>query len=215
MGPKYIPGLEIDYHENITIENFKTLHKDFTKSKLLSCGNWVLLSSNIEKYINTTGTISNNPESLTFSHWNPIKPFVPQKIILPKNPFHYKAVVEAVRKACNSDLLLSFSINENNEPVMGGASEAHLQVSIADMKDYYLSKDIEIYVKDIDFPMRETVKVLSGESMVKTVNGENKFKFRAEPLTEELINVMRKGLYKENSTRRSNYLVHYQGIYNC
>jgi len=117
----------------------------------------------------------------------------------PKHPKDLPKMVETLRKISIEDPNLVVKINEESgETLMSGMGVLHLEIAATLVQqaglDIVTSKPLINY--------REAVRTTAGPVMSKSPNRHNKMFIKAEPLTQEVIELIRTGKINENMDKK-------------
>ncbi|MGN6623870.1 MAG: EF-Tu/IF-2/RF-3 family GTPase, partial [Candidatus Nitrosocosmicus sp.] len=117
----------------------------------------------------------------------------------PKHPKDLPKLVEALRRITVEDPNLIVKINEETgETLMAGMGVLHLEIASSLLQEAGL--DIKTTQPLINY--RETIKSKTGVIMSKSPNKHNKIFMRAEPLSEEVIEMIRTGKLHEDMDKK-------------
>ena len=117
----------------------------------------------------------------------------------PKHPRDLPKLVEVLRRISIEDPNLVVNINqETGETLMAGMGVLHLEIATSLIQDAGL--DIVTSPPLINY--RETIKGKAGPVMAKSPNRHNKIYVRVEPLSEDVIELIRTGKINENMDRK-------------
>src|SRR5919199_578226 len=117
----------------------------------------------------------------------------------PKHPKDLPKLVEALRRITVGDPNLIVKINEETgETLMAGMGVLHLEIATSLLQEAGL--DIVTTQPLINY--RETIRANAGPIMSKSPNKHNKIFMRAEPLTEEVIELIRSNKLKEDMDKK-------------
>ncbi|GIU71563.1 MAG: elongation factor EF-2 [Candidatus Nitrosocaldaceae archaeon] len=117
----------------------------------------------------------------------------------PKHPRDLPKLVEVLRRISIEDPNLVININqETGETLMAGMGVLHLEIATSLIQD----AGLEIVTSPPLINYRETIKGKAGPVMAKSPNRHNKIYVRVEPLTEDVIELIRTGKINENMDRK-------------
>ena len=117
-----------------------------------------------------------------------------------KHPRDLPKLVEALRRLSIEDPNLVVRINEESgEMLMAGMGVLHLEIATSLLQD----QKLEIITSKPLINYRETIKGTAGPVMAKSPNRHNKIFIRVEPLTPDVIEMIRTGKINENMDKKS------------
>jgi len=152
------------------------------------CGNTVGISG-LDKILIKSGSISTSE-----SAW-PIAPMkfsvapVVRRAVTPKNTAQLKKFTDALKRLEKSDPCLQV-ITSNNEFIIAGAGELHIEVALGELRDM-AGEDVPFTVSPPVVEFCETVTTRSSiVCLGKSPNKHNRLYFSAEPLGEKLIKAL-------------------------
>merc|ERR1712232_948039 len=101
-------------------------------------------------------------------------------------------LVEGLKKLSKSDPLVVCTTEDNGEHVIAGCGELHVEICLKDLREEYAQ--CEFTVSDPVVSYRETVTATSSQTcLAKSPNKHNRIYLVAEPLDEEVSNLIEKG----------------------
>ena len=116
-----------------------------------------------------------------------------------KHPKELPKLVEALRKLNIEDPSLVVKINEESgEMLIAGMGVLHLDVATNLLKE----QEIEIITSPPLINYRETISGTAGPIMAKSPNRHNKLFLRVEPLSDEVIGLIRNGKINDNTDKK-------------
>jgi len=117
----------------------------------------------------------------------------------PKNPRDLPRLVEALQRMHIEDPNLLVTINEETgETLVSGMGVLHLEVVLAMLAD----QGLDVIAGRPVINYRETVLSSAGPVLAKSPNRHNKVYVRVEPLSEEIVELIREGKLNENMDKR-------------
>ncbi|HEY9399783.1 MAG TPA: elongation factor EF-2 [Nitrososphaeraceae archaeon] len=119
--------------------------------------------------------------------------------IEPKHPKDLPKLVEALRRITVEDPNLIVKINEESgETLLSGMGVLHLEIATS----LILETGLEITTTQPLINYRETIRNSAGPIMSKSPNRHNKIFMRAEPLGEDIIELIKNGQIHEDLDRK-------------
>ena len=117
-----------------------------------------------------------------------------------KHPRDLPKLVEGLRRLVIEDPTLVVKINEESgETLLSGMGVLHLEIASSLLQDM----DLEIVTSPPLINYRETIRKAAGPFMAKSPNRHNKLFMRVEPLTEEIVTMIRTGQLNENMDKKA------------
>ena len=191
MGPNYTLGKKEDLFEKSIQRTVLMMGKGIEYIPDVPCGNTVGLVG-VDQYIMKTGTISNHPEAHTIKSMKYSVSPVVRVAVEPKNPGDLGKLVEGLKKLSKSDPLVQITHEETGQQVIAGSGELHIEICLHDLQTEYCN--IDLIKSDPIVTFKETVSEKSSQDcMSKSPNKHNRLYCVAEPLNEELANIIDKG----------------------
>src|SRR4026209_1370554 len=119
--------------------------------------------------------------------------------IEPKHPKDLPKLVEALRRITVEDPNLIVKINEETgETLLSGMGVLHLEIATS----LILETGLEITTTQPLINYRETIRNIAGPIMSKSPNKHNKIFMRIEPLSEEIIDLIKNGQIHEDLDKK-------------
>jgi elongation factor 2 len=184
MGANYVPGGKDDLHTTNIQRTVLMMGRKVENLQDCPCGNTIALVG-IDQYLVKSGTIS------TLDSAFPIKAMkfsvapVVRVAVEPTMASDLPKLVEGLNRLAKSDPCVQVS-NENNEHVIAGAGELHLEICLKDLEEDFAGIPIKKSPPVVSF--RETVTELSRlVCLSKSANKLNRLHFQALPLDNELV----------------------------
>ena len=144
-------------------------------------------------------TISSIKNNIAFESIKYVSEPVVTIAVETKHPKDLPKLVEAFRKITVEDPNLIVKINEETgETLMAGMGVLHLEIATSLLQEAGL--DITTSQPLINY--RETVRSKGGPIMSKSPNKHNKIFMRVEPLSEEIIDMIKVGRIKEDMDKK-------------
>ncbi|MGB9959661.1 MAG: elongation factor EF-2 [Candidatus Bathyarchaeales archaeon] len=144
------------------------------------------------------------------SHKGVMVPFEPIKYVLepiitiavePKNPRELPSLIEAMKRLSIEDPNLVATINtETGEYLLSGLGELHLEIAAKFLKNY--SGGIELLTSKPMVVYRESIAEKGATATAESPNKHNKLWVTVEPLEENVINLIEKGIISEETERK-------------
>jgi elongation factor 2 len=151
------------------------------------------------EYARAGETISTVKDVHLFENIRYVSEPVVQVAVESKHPRELPKLVEAMRRLSIEDPNLVVKINEESgEMLMAGMGLLHLEVATTLLQD----AGLEIITSEPLINYRETIQGRAGPFMSKSPNRHNKIFMRIEPLTPEVIEVIRTGKIHENMDKK-------------
>ncbi len=117
-----------------------------------------------------------------------------------KHPRDLPKLVDALRRLSIEDPNLVIKINEETgETLMSGMGVLHLEIETTLLQQ----QGLEIVTSKPLINYRETIMTLAGPFMARSPNRHNKVFIRVQPLTEQVIQLIRTGQLGENMDRKT------------
>ena len=117
-----------------------------------------------------------------------------------KHPRDLPKLVEAIQRLSIEDPNLITKINEESgEMLLSGMGVLHLEIATTQIQD----QELEIITSKPLVNYRETIRKRAGPFMAKSPNRHNKVFIRAEPLGDDIIELIRTGKIHENMDKKA------------
>lgn len=117
-----------------------------------------------------------------------------------KHPKDLPKLVDAMRRLNIEDPNLVVTINEETgETLMSGMGVLHLEIATTMLQQ----QGLEIITSPPIINYRETIRSKAGPVMARSPNRHNKIYIRVEPLSEDVIELIRNGTLNENLDRKT------------
>lgn len=190
MGPNYKLGKSEDMYEK-SIQRIVLMMGRKAEDVLdVPCGNTCALVG-IDSCLVKQGTISDNSQACIIRSMKYSVSPVVRIAISPKNPADLPKLIEGMKRMAKSDPLVQIITGEN-ENIIAGCGELHLEICLNDLCNEYTN--IEIIKSDPVVPYKEAVTEKSSKTcFTKSANKHNKFHLEAEPLADDLILALEDG----------------------
>lgn len=183
MGPNYKLGKNEDVYEKNIQRIVLMMGRKAEDVIDVPCGNTCALVG-VDQCLVKQGTISDNANSCIIRSMKYSVSPVVRIAISPKNPADLPKLIEGMKKMAKSDPMVQIITGEN-ENIIAGCGELHLEICINDLCNEYTN--IEITKSDPVVPYKETVTEKSSMvCMAKSANKHNRLYIQAEPLGDEL-----------------------------
>jgi elongation factor 2 len=109
-------------------------------------------------------------------------------------------LVEGMRRLAKSDPIIVCENRESGENVISCVGELHAEISYNDLLKF---SGVELIKSDPIVPLRETITEASGtECLKKSANKHNRLLMTAEPLPEELVELLESGEYSTRDMQK-------------
>lgn len=144
-------------------------------------------------------TISSVKSTVQFESIKYVSEPVVTIAIEPKHPKDLPKLVEAMRRASIEDPNIVVKINEETgETLISGMGVLHLEIATTLLQQ----QGLDIVTSQPLINYRETIRASAGPVMAKSPNRHNKIFMKVEPLSEEVITLIRTGVINENLDRK-------------
>lgn len=193
FGPDYKPGKKDDLFIKNIQRTVLMMGSRIEQIDDCPCGNTIGLVG-VDQYIVKTGTIT------TCETAHSIKPMkfsvspVVRVAVEPENPKDLPKLLDGMKRLDKSDpCVLCIVDKDNNQNIIAGAGELHLEICLKDLKEDFCN-NMNIIVSDPIVGYRETISAPSARTvMAKSVNKHNRLYFDAVPVSEEVQDAILKG----------------------
>jgi elongation factor 2 len=185
LGPNYKQGKHEDCFDNVTIQKVVIMMGKKVEDVIdVPCGNTCSLVG-VDKCLLKQGTITTFAESATIRSMKYSVSPVVRIAVRPKDPSDLPKFVEGLTKMAKADPLVQV-ISTENEHIVAGCGELHLEICLNDLENDYAK--CAIVKSEPIVPYKETVTTVSSQTcLAKSPNKHNKLFITAEPLKEELV----------------------------
>lgn len=193
MGPNYKLGKHDDVAEK-NIQRIVLMMGRKAEDVLdVPCGNTCALVG-VDSCLVKQGTISDNANACIIKSMKYSVSPVVRIAISPKNPADLPKLIEGMKKMAKSDPMVQVITGEN-ENIIAGCGELHLEICINDLCNEYTN--IEIIKSDPVVPYKETITEKSSQTnMAKSANKHNRLYLTSEPLGDDLTLAIEDGVIK-------------------
>lgn len=193
MGPNYKLGKQEDVYEKNIQRVVLMMGRRAEDVTDVPCGNTCALVG-VDQCLVKQGTISDcSQASIIRSMKYSVSPVV-RIALSPKNPADLPKLIEGMKKMAKTDPLVQIITGEN-ENIIAGCGELHLEICINDLVNEYAK--VEIIKSDPVVPYKETITEKSNQTcMSKSQNKHNRLYLVAEPLGDELTLAIENGEIK-------------------
>lgn len=189
MGPNYKLGKSDDLAERSIQRVVLMMGRKAEDVIDVPCGNTCALVG-VDGALVKQGTISDNSQACIIKSMKYSVSPVVRIAISPKNPADLPKLIEGMKKMAKTDPLVQIITGEN-ENIIAGCGELHLEICLNDLEEF---TKVEIIKSDPVVPYKETVTDKSSQvCFTKSANKHNKLHMVAEPLDEELVNEIEAG----------------------
>lgn len=196
MGENYEPGKNknVVFGKNVQKVIKMVASKTYTLDSA-SSGQIIALTG-IDQYLLKSGTITSNSDIATLYPIKTVK-FVVSPVVriavTAKNVSELPKLIEGMNRLSKSDPIIECTISDSGENIIACVGELHAEISINDLKMF---SGIELNVSEPVISFRETITEASGITCLKkSANKHNRIYMTAEPLPEELVNLLESGEY--------------------
>jgi len=194
MGPDYVYGEKKDFVFKKIPGTVLLMGSKIENVPEVPCGNTVAIQG-LEKILIKSGTISSLPTAYPISPMKfSVSPVV-RRAVSPVNAAQLKKFTDGLKRLEKTDPCLRVIFNENtSEMILAGAGELHIEIALGELVDI-LGEDVPFNVSP---PVVSYCESVLGKSSVvclgKSPNKHNRLYFTAEPVEEELVVAIEKGL---------------------
>jgi elongation factor 2 len=183
LGPNYKPGKQDDLFEKNVQRVVLMMGRRAEDLLDVPCGNTCALVG-VDQCILKQGTITDVASAATIRCMRYSVSPVVRIAVSAKNAADLPKLVDGLKKMAKSDPMVQV-ISTENEHIIAGCGELHLEICLKDLVEEY--SNIEIVKSDPVVPYKETVTEVSSQTCLsKSPNKHNKLYMTAEPLKEEL-----------------------------
>jgi len=188
MGPNFVFGEKSDLTIKKIPGTVLILGAKTENVPEIPCGNTVGISG-LDKILIKSGSISTSETA------HPIAPMkfsvapVVRRAVAPKNTAQLKKFTDALKRLEKTDPCLQV-ITSNNEFIIAGAGELHIEVALGELRDM-AGDDVPFTVSPPVVEFCESVTATSSIICLgKSPNKHNRLYFTAEPIAEKLIRAL-------------------------
>jgi len=193
MGANFIMGEKNDLAVNVPIQRIVIMMADRTPSvDSVPCGNTCSLVG-IDSFLAKSGTVVSDETSHPLVNMKYSVSPVVRVAVKSQNPADLPKLVEGLRRLSKSDPLVQVIFEPTGEHVIAASGELHLEITLADLKDF--CHGIELIVSYPVVPFQETVTIQSNPCMSKSPSNLNRLTAEAMPLGEDLVSAIEKGVF--------------------
>ena len=193
MGPNYKLGKSDDVSEKSIQRIVLMMGRKAEDVIDVPCGNTCALVG-VDSCLVKQGTISDCSSACIIKSMKYSVSPVVRIAISPKNPADLPKLIEGMKKMAKSDPMVQIITGEN-ENIIAGCGELHLEICINDLCNEYTN--IEIIKSDPVVPYKETITEKSNITcMAKSANKHNRLYLVAEPISDELTLAIEDGVIK-------------------
>ncbi|EHA54932.1 Elongation factor 2 [Pyricularia oryzae] len=191
QGPNYTPGKKEDLFIKAVQRTVLMMGGKVEPIDDMPAGNIVGLVG-IDQFLLKSGTLTtdetaHNLKVMKFS----VSPVVQQSVQV-KNAQDLPKLVEGLKRLSKSDPCVLTMTNESGEHIVAGAGELHLEICLKDLEEDHAG--VPLIISDPVVQYRETVAGKSSmTALSKSPNKHNRLYMNAEPLTEELAQLIDDG----------------------
>jgi len=186
LGSNYAHGKKLDMYVDKTIQGISIMQgKTIISQNVVECGGIVALSG-IDAFFTKSATVTSirdEPYPIKTMKFA-VSPIV-QVAIKCKNTSDLPKLAVGIKKLIKSDPCVVNYMSANNEQIIAGAGELHLEICLNDLREFMNGAEI-IASKPI-VPFRESISIESKECLAKSSNSHNRLFMIATPLSEDVI----------------------------
>ncbi|EFC43897.1 translation elongation factor 2 [Naegleria gruberi] len=208
LGPNYDPIAKKDVFHTSIQRLLVMVGKNTESITQASCGAIVGIVG-LDKYIIKSCTLTEEGQVACMPIKNmkySVSPVV-QMGVEPANPADLSRFVEGLKRLVQSDPLLECKQNDSGQHILGTAGELHLEICLKNLEEEY-ARGIQIKKSPPVVTFHETVSNKNGDMvMARSANGHNRLYMQAEPISEELIEMIKEGqLPMDDQNKRAKIL---------
>ncbi|OBT66306.1 hypothetical protein VE03_04296 [Pseudogymnoascus sp. 23342-1-I1] len=191
QGPNYVPGKKDDLFIKAIQRTVLMMGGKVDPIDDVPAGN-ILGLVGIDQFLLKSGTLTtsdtaHNLKVMKFS----VSPVVRRSVEV-KNAQDLPKLVEGLKRLSKSDPCVLTYISESGEHVVAGAGELHLEICLKDLEEDHAG--VPLRISDPVVAYRETVTTQSSiTALSKSPNKHNRIYMIAEPLSEEVSNLIEAG----------------------
>jgi elongation factor 2 len=191
MGANYKPGSKEDVVTKSIPRVGILIGKDFEAVTEIPCGNTVSLVG-VDQYLMKTGTISDSEDAHNIRTMKYSVSPVVRVAVEAKKATDLPKLVEGLNKLSQADPIVQVYREENGQHIVAGTGELHMEICMKDLEEEYAQ--CEIKKSDPVVTYKETISEISSQvCLSKSTNKLNRIFCRAQPLDEELAELIEKG----------------------
>lgn len=156
----------------------------------------IVALAGIDDHLIKSGTVTSNSDVTTLYPIKAVKFVVSPVVDLAirvKNSQDIPKLAEGMKRLAKSDPIIKCTTNENGENIISCVGELHAEISFNDLEKF---AGVPLEKSDPIIPLRETITEASEKvCLKKSANKHNRLFMTAEPLPEELIELLESGEY--------------------
>ena len=163
----------------------------------------IIALGGIDDYLVKSGTVTSNGDLDTLHPIKAVK-FVVSPVVdvavRAKNPQDIPKLTDGMKKLAKSDPIIRCNMNESGENIISCVGELHAEISFNDLVKFC---GVELVKSDPIVPLREAITEPSSiQCLKKSANKHNRLYMTAEPLPDELIELLESGEYSTRDMQK-------------
>lgn len=191
LGPNFVPGMKKDVYEGSVQRTVLMMGRKTEFVPEVPCGNLCALVG-IDKYITKTGTITTDQDAHNIRNMKYSVSPVVRVAVQPKNGADLPKLIQGMQRLAKSDpLVLCINDEATGQNIICGSGELHVEICINDLMNEYAQIPIIQSTPVVSY--KETVSEVGKEAMSKSANKHNRLTCNAEPLHEDLPDLIESG----------------------
>jgi elongation factor 2 len=196
MGPNYVVGKKEDLAIKAIQRTVIMMGKNAESIPDVPCGNTVGLAG-IDQHLVKTGTISDYDEAHNFKVMKYSVSPVVRIGVSPKNPTDLPKLVDGMSKLQRVDNLVQVYKEETGQFIIAGCGELHIEYCLSELVNL---SGVEVVTSNPIVTYKETIASKSSqECLSKSSNKHNRLYCTAEPISEDLADLIEKGKLGPNT----------------
>ncbi len=191
MGPNYKPGSKEDVAVKAVQKAGLLIGRDFEALSEVPCGNTVCLAG-VDQYILKTGTITDceDAHNIRIMKYS-VSPVV-RVAVEAKKASDLPKLIEGLNKLAKSDPIVQIYREESGQHIVAGTGELHIEICLKDLEEDFAQ--CEIKKSDPVVTYKEAITEKSSQiCLAKSTNKLNRLYCQAEPLHNDLCDLIEKG----------------------
>ena len=196
LGPNYIPGKKDDLFEKAIQRTVLMMGRNVQYIPDVPCGNTVGLVG-VDEYLLKAGTITDYEGAHLIRPMKYSVAPVVRVAVQPKNPSDVAKLIEGLKRLSKSDPLIQTYCDESGQHIIAGCGELHVEICIKDLQEF---AGCEIKISEPLITYKETISAASNQvCLAKSSNKLNRLFVKAEPLADDLTNLIEAGKIGPNN----------------